>query len=262
MNESLLKTPLPAEGRRRKCKRALQYIYLRVFWHTYMRIALHTHGSTLTNFGKVSFARPKIIGCGAAILKVGKYCSISNSATFILGLEHNSKWLTTCPFSVVDKNYRKYPYPTRSKGDINVGNDVWIGYEALILSGVKIGDGAIIGARSVVAKDVPPYAIVAGNPSKIIRYRFSPEVIEQLLELKWWDKPDEWISQNMVFTYYPKTLKICWHIPANTIGKSLKAKNLQNLSTSLQCRHPSNQNKSLVKKPCPARRLCNIIRQH
>lgn len=164
-----------------------------------MRLALHTRSSTLPNFGKGSFARPKIVGSGAATLRVGKYCSISNSATFLLGLEHNSKWLTTYPFSVVDKNYRSYPYPLRSKGDITVGNDVWIGYEALILSGVHIGDGAVIGARSVVTRDVPPYAVVAGNPAHVIKYRFNPKVIAQLLELKWWDKSDEWISQNMVY---------------------------------------------------------------
>jgi hypothetical protein len=103
------------------------------------------------------------------------------------------------PFSAVGKKYHKYPYPIKSKGDINVGNDVWIGYEALVLSGVRIGDGAVVGARSVVTKDVPPYAIVAGNPAKLIRYRFSPEVVEQLLDLKWWDKSEEWISQNMVY---------------------------------------------------------------
>jgi acetyltransferase-like isoleucine patch superfamily enzyme len=180
-----------------KLVNAVRYVYLRVFWHTYMRLFLHTSSSELPNFGKGSYARPKIIGAGLAILKVGKYCSISNSATFVLGLEHKPEWCTTYPFSVVEENLRDNPHPLKTKGDIVVGNDVWIGYEALILSGVHIGDGAVIGARAVVAKDVPPYSIVVGNPARVIKYRFSPEVIEQLLELKWWDKSDEWISQNI-----------------------------------------------------------------
>ena len=75
-----------------------------------------------------------------------------------------------------------------NKGDIIIGNDVWIGYEAVILSGITIGDGAMIGTRAVVTKDVPPYAIVAGNPAKIIKYRFDDKRIKELLEEKWWDK--------------------------------------------------------------------------
>jgi acetyltransferase-like isoleucine patch superfamily enzyme len=162
-----------------------------------MRLFLHTRNSPLPNFGKGSVSRPKIVGAGNAILKVGKYCSISNSVTFILGLEHKPEWLTTYPFSVVEADCRNYSYPIKTNGDIVVGNDVWIGYEALILSGVHIGDGAVIGARTVVAKDVPPYSIVVGNPGKVIKYRFSPEVVEQLLRLKWWDRSEEWINQNM-----------------------------------------------------------------
>ncbi len=78
-----------------------------------------------------------------------------------------------------------------------IGNDVWIGYEALVLSGVHIGDGAVIGARAVVTKDVPPYAVAVGNPARIIKYRFRPQIVQQLLIMKWWDKSDEWISQNI-----------------------------------------------------------------
>ena len=181
----------------KKGARLLRYFYLRFIWHTYMRLFLHTSSSTLPNFGKGSYSRPKIVGGGLAVLKVGKYCSISNTATFVLGLEHKPGWMTTYPFSVIESNYRRCPYPIKTKGDIIVGNDVWIGYEALVLSGVKIGDGAVIGARTVVAKDVPPYSIVVGNPAKIIKYRFSPDVIEQLLRLKWWDKPEEWITKNI-----------------------------------------------------------------
>lgn len=84
-----------------------------------------------------------------------------------------------------------------NKGDIVVGNDVWIGYEAVILAGVTIGDGAIIGARAVVTKDVPPYTIVGGVPAKQIRKRFNEETIDTLLKLKWWDWSKERISKNI-----------------------------------------------------------------
>ena len=84
-----------------------------------------------------------------------------------------------------------------NRGDIVVGNDVWIGYEAVILAGVTIGDGAVIGARAVVTKDVPPYTIVGGVPARPIRKRFSDENIARLLELKWWDWPEERIAANL-----------------------------------------------------------------
>ena len=83
------------------------------------------------------------------------------------------------------------------KGDIVIGNDVWIGYEAVVMAGVTIGDGAIIGARAVVTKDVPPYTIVGGVPAREIRRRFSDDVIARLLELKWWDWPAEQIQRNI-----------------------------------------------------------------
>ena len=86
-----------------------------------------------------------------------------------------------------------------NKGDIVIGNDVWIGYEAVIMSGVTIGDGAIIGTRAVVTKDVPPYTIVGGVPAKQIRKRFPEEIISELLKLKWWDWTFKKISQNMEF---------------------------------------------------------------
>lgn len=84
-----------------------------------------------------------------------------------------------------------------NKGDIIIGNDVWIGYEAVILAGITIGDGAIIGTRDVVTKDVPPYTIVGGIPAKPIRKRFDEEIIVQLLRLKWWDWSEKKISQNI-----------------------------------------------------------------
>ena len=85
-----------------------------------------------------------------------------------------------------------------NKGDIVIGNDVWIGYKAIILAGVKIGDGAIIGTRALVTKDVPAYSIVGGVPAKIIRKRFSEDIINELKILKWWDWPKQKIAQNII----------------------------------------------------------------
>lgn len=84
-----------------------------------------------------------------------------------------------------------------NKGDIVIGNDVWIGFEAVIMAGVTIGDGAIIASRAVVTKDVPPYSIVGGTPAKLIRKRFTDEQIDKLLRLKWWDWDEEKVRQNI-----------------------------------------------------------------
>ena len=88
-----------------------------------------------------------------------------------------------------------------SKGITTIGNDVWIGMDVMVLSGVKIGDGAVIGARSVIASDVPPYSVVAGGPAQILRYRFSNEQIKKLLEIAWWNWPTPKIIENMTYFY-------------------------------------------------------------
>ncbi len=120
-------------------------------------------------------------------LKIGKFCSLGEDVVFILGGEHRADWITTYPFNALFSEGAHITGHPSSKGDIVVGNDVWIGYQSCILSGVTIGNGAIIGAKSVVTKDVPPYAIVAGNPAKFIRYRFPQEIIDKLENLAWWD---------------------------------------------------------------------------
>ena len=111
------------------------------------------------------------------------------------------KSLSTYPFPIFFEEWgldvRDITSAWDNKGDIVIGNDVWIGYEAVIMAGVTIGDGAIIGTRAVVTKDVPPYTIVGGVPAKEIRKRFSEEMIAHLLNAKWWDWPIERISQNI-----------------------------------------------------------------
>jgi virginiamycin A acetyltransferase len=124
-------------------------------------------------------------------LIIGKFCAIATDAKFIMnGANHKISGLSTFPFSIFRQGWEKVipknedlPY----KGDTVVGNDVWIGYDATIMPGIKIGDGAIIAAKAVVTKDVPPYTIVGGNPAKIIRARFDKKTIEKLLAIKWWN---------------------------------------------------------------------------
>lgn len=135
-------------------------------------------------------------------LVIGKFCSIACGAKFLFtSANHTLRSLSTYPFPLffeewgLDKAHMAQAWD--NKGDIVVGNDVWIGYEAIILSGVTIGDGAIIGTRAVVTQDVPPYTIVGGVPAKPIRRRFDDATIDALLALRWWDWPREKLAQNI-----------------------------------------------------------------
>lgn len=131
-------------------------------------------------------------------LYIGNFCSIAEGLTVYIGGNHRSDWFTTYPFGKVEREaFPDYGHlkTVIFKGDVKIGNDVWIGIGVTILSGVTIGDGAIIAANSHVIKDVPPYSISGGNPCKHIKYRFSENVIAKLLELKWWDLPDEEIKK-------------------------------------------------------------------
>ena len=133
-------------------------------------------------------------------LIIGKFCSIACGTKFLFNCaNHSLKSLSTYTFPLFYEEWEleKSNITTAwdNKGDIVIGNDVWIGYEAVIMAGVHIGDGAIIAARAVVTKDVPPYTIVGGTPAKEIRKRFDAEVIEQLLIQKWWDWSTDKIHQ-------------------------------------------------------------------
>ena len=135
-------------------------------------------------------------------LIIGKFCSIACGAKFIFNCaNHTLKSLSTYTFPLF---FEEWDLPKSevstawdNKGDIIIGNDVWIGYDAVIMAGVHIGDGAIIGTRAVVTKDVEPYSIVGGVPAKGIRKRFAPDVVAKLLELKWWNWPSEKIKNNI-----------------------------------------------------------------
>lgn len=135
-------------------------------------------------------------------LIIGKFCSIACGAKFIFtSANHTLSSLSTYTFPLFfeEWNLEKKDITDSwdNKGDIVIGNDVWIGFEAVIMPGVKIGDGAIIGTRAVVTKDVPPYTVVGGVPAKPIKRRFPDEVISPLLEIKWWDWEKERIKENI-----------------------------------------------------------------
>ncbi|MFZ6719821.1 Vat family streptogramin A O-acetyltransferase [Undibacterium sp. Ji49W] len=134
-------------------------------------------------------------------LIIGKFCALARGVKFIMnGANHNMTGFSTYPFQIFGNGWDSTPMDMASlpyKGDTVIGNDVWIGYEALIMPGVKIGNGAIISSLAVVVSDVPAYTIVGGNPAKALRQRFAPEVIAALEELAWWNWPIEKISRNI-----------------------------------------------------------------
>ncbi|HRK24702.1 MAG TPA: CatB-related O-acetyltransferase [Beijerinckiaceae bacterium] len=154
------------------------------------------HGFSI---GDHSYGAPKVrFAEGGGGLTIGKYCSIADQVEIFLGGNHRSDFVTTYPFGSFRKDWpdaQDLPSPARGRGDVIIGHDVWIGFGALILSGVRIGNGAVIGARSVVSRDVPAYTIVAGSPARVLRPRFSPGFIEQLQEVAWWDLPDKSVGK-------------------------------------------------------------------
>lgn len=153
--------------------------------------------------GKFSYGEPQILVWDKTDKKViiGNFTSIAKGCKIILNGEHNTDWITTFPFR---KFRNKWPQAAKivghpkTKGNIIIGSDVWIGRDTMILSGVKIGDGAVIGAKSLVTKDIEPYTIVGGNPAKFIKKRFSDDKIKALLKIRWWDWPDEKIINNIL----------------------------------------------------------------
>lgn len=142
-----------------------------------------------------SFSKDRLI--------IGKFCALARNLKFIMnGANHQISGFSTYPFYIFGNGWEKVTPEDNQlpfKGDTLVGNDVWIGYESIIMPGVTIGDGAIIAAKSVVVNDVPPYSIVGGNPAKIIKQRFAAETIKTLLEIAWWNWDINKISANLEY---------------------------------------------------------------
>lgn len=159
--------------------------------------------------GKFSGGTPFIIShLTHERVEIGKFCSIAAGVVMIPMVghipprEHRTRRISTFPLARLKRNgwKEKYALPNEA-GSVVVGNDVWIGTRAIILSGVTIGDGAIVGAGAVVTHDVPPYAVVGGVPAKTIRFRYNKDQIEELLKIKWWDWTLEQITFNMDYFY-------------------------------------------------------------
>jgi acetyltransferase-like isoleucine patch superfamily enzyme len=147
-----------------------------------------TYGSFTVHIGRNERAR----------VHIGAYCSIALGVEFSIGGNHRPEWISTYPFRVE----MGMPDPwtdqhIRTERDIRIGNDVWIGRQALILPGIQIGDGAVIGARAVVSKDVRPYAVAVGVPASEVRRRFTDEQVEALLGLRWWDWPEQKVREHV-----------------------------------------------------------------
>jgi acetyltransferase-like isoleucine patch superfamily enzyme len=151
--------------------------------------------------GEYTYGRPQVIAFTKNTkLIIGKFCSIAANVKIILGADHRLDWVSTYPFPALGKIWPEAEsvegHPA-SKGDVVVGNDVWIAEGAVILSGVKIGDGAVIGSQAVVSKDVAPYAVVSGNPARLVKMRFDEDTIKMLLKIQWWNWPVEKIKQHL-----------------------------------------------------------------
>ena len=147
------------------------------------------------NIGRGTYGDPAIHSWGeGASLKIGSFTSIAAGVQIFLGGEHRIDWVTTFPFNKLWEGAETFSGHPKSKGDITIGNDVWIATEAVIMSGVSIGDGAVIGARAVITKDVPPYSVVVGNPGIVVKKRFDDATIENLLKVEWWKWEDSKIN--------------------------------------------------------------------
>ena len=160
---------------------------------------LKRDGGRATKVGRYSYGMPEIrFPTDYSTLTIGSFCSIASHVAVYLGGEHRTDYVTTYPFGYIHEDTFPLEQPkgkTGTRGDVVIGNDVWIGGQVTIMSGVTIGDGAVIANNSHVVKDVAPYALVGGNPARLIRYRFTAEQIERLLEIKWWSWTDEKIGR-------------------------------------------------------------------
>lgn len=174
-------------------------LYLKNYRHFIRKLATGSgHGNI--QYGAHTYGTPLVQWWGEeADLIIGKYCSIAKDVEIFLGGNHRTEWISTYPFPAFTDWANDIPVRECcvSRGDVIIGNDVWIGSGAVILSGVTIGNGAVIGSHAIVTRNIPDYAIVAGNPARVVRIRFSAEQVAQLSSLAWWDWDTEKVRKNI-----------------------------------------------------------------
>lgn len=172
---------------------------LKNYRHWIRRLLYRTGGGDI-RIGRYTYGAPVVRWWGEpANLSIGKYCSIADDVEIFLGGNHRTDWVSTYPFPV----FREWPEAKTikghpgTKGNVTIGHDVWLGAGSVVMSGVTIGNGAVVGSRSVVTRNVPDYAIVAGNPAVTVRMRFDPDNIDRLLASAWWDWEPSKVRRNL-----------------------------------------------------------------
>ena len=156
---------------------------------------LYKNVTPCINLAEIHVSDPTIHSYGeGAMLEVGSFAFIASGVQIFLGGEHRIDWVTTFSFNILKEEGKNFVGHPKTKGDVLIGNDVWIATEAIIMSGLTIGDGAVIGARAVVTRNVPPYTVVADKPAKEVKKRFDDITIQRLLEIKWWNWNDSKIK--------------------------------------------------------------------
>lgn len=165
--------------------------------------------------GRYSYGVPKVSWAASdksRHLRIGSFCSIADNVRIYVGIQgrHTTDFLSTYPIGMVFGRPESIAVSKALKGvlDVEIGSDVWIGLDTIILAGARIGHGACVGTRSLITSDVPPYAIVGGSPARLIRYRFDEKTIARLLEIRWWDWPDDKIRQNLWMFYTDDMSKV------------------------------------------------------
>ena len=202
MNSFILKIPILRALARAIQKRNFEKEWRRRNPHNETKIGDRQFPMEVVRVGKGSYGTiviQSLYVTSAEKIEIGNYVSIAPNVTFLLGVNHQLDTATTFPF--YSKLIKRSSIDAISKGPIKVEDEVWIGTGAMIFSGVTIGKGAIIAAGSIVTKNVAPYAIVGGNPAKVIRYRFSEEIIKILLPIFFVDFPSDWIKKNIDIIY-------------------------------------------------------------
>lgn len=165
----------------------------------------------VVSIGRHTYGKPIVFAWNHSTkLIIGNFCSISEDVKILLGGEHSLDSVTTYPFDIFRAKWGGgLRVNAKSKGDVKIGNDVWIGHSSIILSGVTIGNGAVIAAGSVVVKDVPPFSIVGGNPASVIRFRFDNKTISEVENSNWWNWSDSKIQENLEYLLsYPNQSQI------------------------------------------------------